>query len=95
MRTGTAIGQIGEERQHYGLMWQPPAHLATQYFATITTKGDFSLYTSVLATIAPTIGNVGLSTIGRMLVAPSTAGKYSGGFHRKGGVKFTFHHAVR
>jgi len=36
----------------YGLMWQRRAHLAAQYFAIITAKGDFCLHTSVLTTIA-------------------------------------------
>jgi len=56
----------------YGLMWQLRVHLAAQYFAITTEKGDFSLHTSALTTIAPAIGDVGLSILGRMLVTPRT-----------------------
>jgi len=56
----------------YGLMWQYRGPLAAQYFAIITEKGDFCLHTSALTTIAPAIGDPGLYTVGRMLVAPRT-----------------------
>ena len=52
------------------LMWGRSEHFAAQHFAIITANSDFNLYTSALTAIARAIGDVGLSTIGRMLVAP-------------------------
>ena len=46
--------------------------LAFQYFAIITAKGVFSLYSSALISIAPTTRHDVLSTIVMMLVAPQT-----------------------
>ena len=54
----------------YGLIWRDSELLAAQYFGIITAKGDFSLYASALTAVAPAIGAAGLSTFGRMLVAP-------------------------
>ena len=44
--------------------------LAVQYFEVITANGDLPLYTSALTAIAPAMENIGLSAIGRMIVAP-------------------------
>jgi len=41
--------------------------LAEQYFAIITAKGDFPLYTSALTAVAPAIGDPGVLAIGRLL----------------------------
>jgi len=56
----------------YALLWRKQRHLAAQYLAIITEKNDFHLYISALTTIAPAIGDIGLSTIGGMLMAPRT-----------------------
>jgi len=56
----------------YGLIYRRSYPLAVQYFTVITAKGDLPLYTSALTAIAPAMKDVGLSAIGRMLVAPHT-----------------------
>jgi len=56
----------------YALMLRKSYGLTPQYFSIITETGDFRLYTSALTAIAPAIGDVGLSTIARMLLAPRT-----------------------
>ena len=56
----------------YAFAWRYSDPLAVQYFAIITAKGDFPLYSSALTAIAPFIGHAGLSAIGRLLVAPQT-----------------------
>jgi hypothetical protein len=54
----------------YALMHRPSYPLASQYFISITAKGDFPLYASALTAIAPFMSDDGLTTIGRMLVTP-------------------------
>ena len=44
--------------------------LAARYFAIVTVKGDFPLYTSALTAITPAIGRAALFAIGMSLVAP-------------------------
>ena len=56
----------------YALICRGSYPLAVQYFTVITSKGDFSLYTSALTAIAPAMRDDGLCAIGRMLVAPQT-----------------------
>jgi len=56
----------------YGLKLRGSAHLAVQYFDVITAKGDFPLYASALAAVAPALGRNGPLIIGSMLVAPRT-----------------------
>jgi len=46
--------------------------LADQYLAIITAKGDFPLYTSALAAVAPAIGDEGLRIIGWTLATQDT-----------------------
>jgi len=53
----------------YALLQRRSYPLAHQYFAIITAKGDFPLYTSALTAVAPAIGDAGLHTIGGLLVA--------------------------
>jgi len=54
----------------HALMRLGTARLVTRQFEIITAKGDFRVYFPALAAIGPAIGDIGLSTIGRMLVAP-------------------------
>ena len=56
----------------YALINRGSYTLASQYFAIITAKGVFSLYSSALIYIAPTTRDDVLSTILMMLVAPQT-----------------------
>ena len=56
----------------YALIYRDSYPLAVQYFTFIMAKGDLPLYTSALTAIAPAITVAGLSTIGRLLVAPQT-----------------------
>jgi hypothetical protein len=56
----------------YALIHRGSYPLAIQYFTIITTKSDLPLYASALTAIAPSMSNGGLSTIGRMLLAPLT-----------------------
>ena len=56
----------------YTFIYRGSYSLAVQYFTVITAKGDLPLYTSALTAIAPAMSNRGLSTIGRMIVAPRT-----------------------
>ena len=56
----------------YALIYRESYPLAVQYFTFIMAKGDLPLYTSALTAIAPAITVAGLSTIGRLLVAPRT-----------------------
>ena len=56
------------------LMYRESYDLAVQYFTIITAKGDLPLNASALTAIAPAITDIGLSAIGRMLVAPHTRG---------------------
>jgi len=53
----------------HSLLQRQSYPLADQYFAIITAKGDFPLYTSALTAVGPAIGNYGLFAIGRLLVA--------------------------
>jgi len=53
----------------YALLQRPSSTLAHQYFAIITAKGGFPLYTSALTTVAPAIGDAGLLAIVGLLVA--------------------------
>jgi len=53
----------------YALLQRESYPLVDQYFAIITGKGDFALYTSALTAVAPAIGDSGLLAIGERLVA--------------------------
>ena len=53
----------------HGLLQGGSYHLAHQYLAIITAKGDFPLYASALTSVAPAIGDAGLLAIGGLLVA--------------------------
>ena len=56
----------------YALLNRQSYALAHQYFNTITARGGFPLWASALTAIAPAIPNIGLSAIGRMLLARQT-----------------------
>jgi hypothetical protein len=57
----------------YALTKRQSFTLVDQYFAIITAKGDLPLYASALTTVAPAIGNAGLSFFAGMLVTPVSA----------------------
>ena len=54
----------------HALMLRGSATLAVQYLAIITAKCDFPLCASALTSIAPALGDDGLSAIGGLLLAP-------------------------
>jgi hypothetical protein len=56
----------------YALIYRDSYSLAVQYFTIITEKNTLPLYTSALADVASSMSYLGLSAIGRMLVAPQT-----------------------
>jgi hypothetical protein len=53
----------------HALIYRQSYDLAVQYFTIVTAKGDLPLYASALTAIAPSLGEYGLSAIGRVLVA--------------------------
>jgi len=53
----------------YALIQRKSYPLAHQYFAIITAKGGFPLYTSALTAVVPAIGDAGLLAIGGLLVS--------------------------
>jgi len=56
----------------YAFIYRESSTLAVQYFTIITAKGDLPLYASALTAIAPSMTDLGLSVIGRALVARQT-----------------------
>ena len=56
----------------YALIYRNSYPLAVHYLTAITARSDLPLYASALTAIAPAMTFAGISTIGRMLVAPQT-----------------------
>ena len=54
----------------YGLLYRESFDLAVTYFIVITAQGDLPFYASALTAIAPAMTELGLSTMGKMLVTP-------------------------
>jgi len=54
----------------YALICRGSGPLAVQYFSIITAKDNFPLCADALTTVAPAMGDIGLTTMGIMLIEP-------------------------